>query len=471
MKEIRQMSAAGKGALVTVVASLLATPVRAKVDLVTLPARDRVQLTIYNSADLTLVRDQRTLTVRQGQNRLQFSWANTLIDPTSLDLLPRAYADRLDIAALVYPPRTRQLGVWNIVSRHAGPVPVEIAYLASGFSWRAFYMGTLSADERTMRLEGYVRVTNQSGEDYENAEVRLIVGQVHILDEIAALARREHPYGRPPLPRPIGRMEEGIAREVGGRDSDSGLKAAMVQRAMVAAAAPKEIIKEGLSEYFLYTIEGTETIPHGWSKRLPSFTAEGVPVMNLYRHDEERFGPQVIRFLSFKNDKAHRLGETPIPGGMLRVFRLADRQGALSYEGQSDFKYIPVDEDVELNLGAMETVMVEPKEMDFRTDNYLFDQNGDIAGWDETREWKVEVRNARPLRVRMELHRHFGTPHWELVNRGDVGAFEKVDLDTVKYTLEMEPVSKRTISYRVTTRHGRRAEEMGEAAGTVRSER
>jgi hypothetical protein len=27
----------------------------------------------------------------------------------------------------------------------------------------------------------------------------------------------------------------------------------------------KEIVKEGLSEYFLYTIEGTETIPIGWS--------------------------------------------------------------------------------------------------------------------------------------------------------------------------------------------------------------
>ena len=32
--------------------------------------------------------------------------------------------------------------------------------------------------------------------------------------------------------------------------------------------APKEIIKEGLSEYFIYTIEGTETIPNGWSKRM-----------------------------------------------------------------------------------------------------------------------------------------------------------------------------------------------------------
>ncbi|GAI70042.1 unnamed protein product, partial [marine sediment metagenome] len=70
-------------------------------------------------------------------------------------------------------------------------------YLTSGLSWRAFYMGTLTENEETMRLQGYVRVTNNSGEDYENAQTRLIVGQVHILDQIAELARRQYPYGRP----------------------------------------------------------------------------------------------------------------------------------------------------------------------------------------------------------------------------------------------------------------------------------
>ena len=33
-------------------------------------------------------------------------------------------------------------------------------------------------------------------------------------------------------------------------------------------ADEKQIVKEGLSEYFIFTIEGTETIPNGWSKRL-----------------------------------------------------------------------------------------------------------------------------------------------------------------------------------------------------------
>ncbi|GAJ24146.1 unnamed protein product, partial [marine sediment metagenome] len=83
---------------------------RAKVDLVTLPTRDTVQLTIYNSADMTLVRESRALTLKDGENKLQFSWANTLIDPTSLEMLPLADVDKIDIADLTYPPRVRNLG-------------------------------------------------------------------------------------------------------------------------------------------------------------------------------------------------------------------------------------------------------------------------------------------------------------------------------------------------------------------------
>ncbi len=109
-------------------------PAQAKIDLVTLPSRDTVQLTIYNSADLTLARESRDLTLKEGDNKLQFSWENTLIDPTSLEMVPRAYADKIDIAALTYPARVRNLGLWNIESGVSGKVPVEITYLTSGLS-------------------------------------------------------------------------------------------------------------------------------------------------------------------------------------------------------------------------------------------------------------------------------------------------------------------------------------------------
>jgi len=442
--------------MISAIIYLGAQPLGAKTDLVTLPGRESVQLTIYNSADLTLVREQRLLTLKSGINRLQFSWANTLIDPTSLELIPKEHGEKIEVTSLSYPPRIEHAGVWRVNSRIDGKVPVEITYLTSGLSWRAFYLGIISKDEQVMRLEAYVRVTNTSGEDYENASTRLIVGTIHILDEIAALAQRRYPYGTP-LPMIIPPSPQ---RLQGVREFQKGFsvqtKAAMTDAA--GGAAPKEIVKEGLSEYFLYTIEGTETIPDGWGKRLPSFVADNIAITNLYKYEEERYGKQVVRFVSFVNDRAHKLGETPIPGGIMRMFRLVDDQNALAYEGQSEFKYIPVNKEAELNLGPANNVVVETTLMDFKTDNHIFDVHKNICGWDEIREFKVEIKNTRPLPVRVEIKRHLPVPSWEMTRSGESGQFEKVDLNTVKFTLSLPAESKQEFRYIATTRHGTRAE-------------
>jgi hypothetical protein len=307
-----------------------------------------------------------------------------------------------------------------------------------------------------MRLQGYVRVTNNSGEDYENAQTRLIVGKVHILDQIAELARRQYPYGRPGLIEP--EMDELKARLDLAKEEMMNLSRAAGVPQFDMPIKPKEIQKEGLSEYFLYTIEGEETISTGWSKRLLSFDIDEVPVVNLYKYEEERYGDSVVRFLSFKNDKEHELGETPIPGGMLKVYRSVGNEGHLSYTGQSSFKYIPVDEDVELNLGAVANVVVEPKLMDFNTENYRFDRRGNISGWDEVRTFRIEVKNTRDIDVKVEIIRNFNTTYWDLVRSGDIDNFEKVDADTVKFTLVLKPRSKREFGYVLRTYHGERQE-------------
>ena len=121
-----------------IIIALFSASLYAKVDLVTLPQRDTVQLTIYNSADMTLARESRALTLKEGVNELQFSWENTLIDPTSLELQPKEHAGEIDITYLTFPPRVRNLGLWNINSEISGKVPVEITYLTSGLSWRHF---------------------------------------------------------------------------------------------------------------------------------------------------------------------------------------------------------------------------------------------------------------------------------------------------------------------------------------------
>ncbi|MHC5161920.1 MAG: DUF4139 domain-containing protein [Planctomycetota bacterium] len=439
---------------------IVSVGVFAKVDLVTLPAKDMTQLTIYNSADLTLVRDARSLTLKEGDNKLQFSWANTLIDPTSLSMLPKKHAADIEIADLTFPPRVQNLGLWNINSEVGGKVPVEITYLTSGLTWRAFYMGTLTEDEKTMRLQGYVRVTNHSGEDYENAQTRLIVGKVHILDRIAELAQRQYPYGRPGgYPPPAPRVALDSSSRMEKEELKLGMKVMSMDGEMLMAK-PKEIKKEGLSEYFLYTIDGTETIPNTWSKRLPSFDTDEIPVVNLYKYEQERFGNAVIRYLSFTNDEEHELGETPIPGGGMKVYRTVDDDQHLSYEGTSSFKYIPVGEEVELNLGAVSNVIVEPKLMDVKTDNYRFDTNGNINGWDDIQTWRLQVKNTRDLAVKIEIKRNFRPHTWDVKNIGKAKKYyEKIDMNSVKYTLTLEPQSEQTIEYELTTYQGTRTED------------
>jgi len=432
------------------------------IELVTLPRRDNVQLTIYNSADLTLVRERRNLTLKKGWNWLQFMWANTLIDPTSLALEPLEQKDKVTISQLVFPARLRELGRWLIRSETDGRVPFEITYFTSGLAWRAFYMGTLAKDEKTMHLQSYVRVDNNSGEDYENAQTRLLVGTVHILDQIADLARRQYPYDRP---GPEGTPGGSVTLEEEALEAPAANVVAFANGFAVGLQLelqPKEIKKEGLSEYFLYTIEGTETIPNTWGKRLLSFEANDISVKSLYKYDEERWGQDTIRFVAFANDEKHNLGQTPIPDGDVRIYSQADDKEYLSYVGGTTVKYIPVNEEVELNLGPARLVTVEPKLMDFKTENYVFDSKRNISGWDEVCQWQIEITNTRELPIEVEITRGFGTAYWQMKFDNKDASYEKYDVTHARFKLNLGPRSKRVFSYTVRTYQGEREQVLTE---------
>ena len=128
---------------------LLADPAAfARINLVTLPGRDSVQSTIYNSADLTLVKETRVLTCRRGLNRLEFSWANTLIDPTSVEFRALTHADAVDVLDVSLPPRVANTLEWRIQSEFGGEVQVEIRCFTSGITWTADYVAEAAKSAR-----------------------------------------------------------------------------------------------------------------------------------------------------------------------------------------------------------------------------------------------------------------------------------------------------------------------------------
>ena len=72
----------------------------------------------------------------------------------------------------------------------AGKIAVEIRYFTSGITWSADYVGIANEDETKLNLTGYVRVTNNSGELYDNAQTRLVVGTINLVEKIADLGEK-----------------------------------------------------------------------------------------------------------------------------------------------------------------------------------------------------------------------------------------------------------------------------------------
>jgi hypothetical protein len=105
----------------------------------------------------------------------------------------------------------------------------------------------------------------------------------------------------------------------------------------------------------------------------------------------------------------------------------------------------------------VQDVVVEPTLMERRTDNYRYNDRRDISGWDDIQTYKVEVRNTRDTAVRIEITRNFDSSAWEMTRRGDFGDFEQVDLDSVKFTLELPPRSTQRFGYTVTLYRGVRS--------------
>lgn len=422
---------------------LSASAVQARINLVSLPGRDSVQLTIYNSADLTLVKETRLLTFRRGLNRLEFSWANTLIDPTSVEFRALTHADQVEVLDISFPPRVTNTLEWRIQSEFEGEIQVEIRYFTSGISWSADYVAQAGRKEKRMELAGYVRVNNNSGEDYENAQVRLVVGVIKLVEEIKALAQAGRP-GAQPVP---------TAPAMAGRLIEVRKQARGVMLAMDAAAPMervREITKEGISEYFLYTVEGRDTIPNGWSKRLPSFQAQEVPIVSFYKFEKERWGDQVMRYYRFKNDKQSHLGTEPLPDGEVKAFRRVTDDGLLDFVGRAHLKYIPINEQVDMELGADREVTIKPVLMNWEKTDLRFDKDGNVAGWTIKETWEFEVQNSKDIDITLDIRRHFHGD-WSLQTEAD---YEKVDASQVKFVIPLEPRAKKTFTYELTVRHG-----------------
>jgi hypothetical protein len=437
------------------------------VDLSTVPNRDTVQLTIYNSEDITLVRETRKISFKEGANPLQFSWANTLIDPTSVQLRFLIDPDKLEVLDTTYPHAKPQMLYWNVQSEIDGEATIEITYFTSGISWSADYVLIANRNETQVGFEGFVRVHNNSGEEYEDAQIRLVVGKINLVEKIAQLARV-------PVTK-LDVMEERELERLNRRvtlDFVRAMPSAPRSSLSIPAKAPKGIIKEGLSEYFIYTIEGTETIANGWSKRMRSLKPVDVPLKIQYRYREPEYGPQLVRMYLMQNDKASKLGTTPLPDGVVRVFRDNGRDG-LSFLMNQSIKYIAIGDKIELNLGPDPEVIFELIKLRVWRDNIWLRVGGTnvyrrvdlpnvqievrsfVVGWDDHTIYTQRVRNFSDKPIDLEVRR---TLAGHVIFRSQLNVTNH-DFRTVQYTDTVQAGEQADLLYEVLVHQGRNAKQ------------
>jgi hypothetical protein len=371
----------------------------AAVGLTTVPERDTVRMTIYNSVDLTLVQESRALVLKKGLNRIQYQWAGTLIDTTSLELRAIEKPTDIEIIDIVYPPNAPATLVWEIDSKVEGPVRFEISYFTSGVTWSADYVMRASPDETTADIEGWVAVGNHSGEDYPKAEVRLVVGTINLVERIRDLA--------------TGQISE-RSRTLNRRDlSDKLVMArAMDAKPECAPCVPltlgaggtsrPEVVSVRLGDYHIFTISGVQAVKNGATTRFLAIqTKKAMPLEVLYRVPFRE--NSVTKLYRFINDAEHQLPDGPLPDGSWHVFRVTDvPTRALSFSGTTHHAYVPPGQKAELNLGADPAIAVKQVHEYHSETNQNYNHNGRIDGWVEHDRWRFRLVNTKPIAVSLE---------------------------------------------------------------------
>ncbi len=418
--------------------ALLLLPINlfAQVQMVTRPERESVELTIYSSRDLTLVREQRLVTLKKGLNILQFSWADTLIDPTSIQI--RVINPKVDVPIIstIFPPNLPNTIQWQVDAPAPDEQLLEVSYFTSGLVWNADYTAILDKVEKLMSLSAYVNISNKSGEDYENAKTRLVVGDVRIIEDIQNIVREK-----------VAEDKKAVFR-----------REAVMARAAAPLAPPEEAYDESfgyrpgaiatetqtISEYYMYILKGEDTIKDQWRKKKPTLYANKIPYSAIHKFGE--YGEDVVLFYQFKNDDKSNLGKEPLPKGSVKVFVKGSADDIASYIGSADIDFTPVGSDVKLIMGADPEVKVKKKQMNVRRINLQFDKDNRMVRFDTEREYFLEVENYKTEKIKLEIKENLGRD-WDIISSSH--KYDVKDANSIEFKLDIPPKGKDTIKYQV----------------------
>ena len=316
--------------------------------------------------------------------------------------------------------------VWDVQASGGGEHETRISYETKGITWWADYNLVFhdgGSNSGALDVGAWVSILNQSGGGYEDAQLKLIAGDVH---------RAPTPQqGYYPAAARAGAME---------MDSQLGFQ------------------EKSFFEYHLYTLGRPATIPDNSTKQIELFEpASGVPaekVMVYYGLPQgfRSWGPNPVTdrdlglqmnkkvdiYLKFRNDEASGLG-IPLPSGRIRVSQMDPADGTLEFIGEDVIDHTPKNEDVLVRMGSAFDVVGERIQEDFKS-NYP-------ARWMEE-TIKVTLRNHKEEPVKVLVKENlYRWVNWEITKA--THEFEKRDARTVHFPVMVPADGEVTVRYTV----------------------
>jgi hypothetical protein len=296
------------------------------------------------------------------------------------------------------------------------PQELELAYLTGGLSWKADYVGELSAGEDRIDLTGWVTLNNQSGTSYRDARLQLVAGDVNLVEE-------------PVPPR---------------------FRGATPVAAMQAEVA---MVEEPLLEYHLYTLALPTTIADNQTKQVALLAANRIPVRKElrfdgdggdYRRQRGEIGVKLKAgvFIELENRDASNLG-IPLPKGIVRIYQ-DDARGNAQFVGEDEIDHTPKNETVRLKLGEAFDVTARKVQTDFK-------KLSGTGPWQYQFEsaYRLEIKNAKPDPVTVQVREPI-PGDWQMLEESH--PHEKTSADSALWQLDVPAEGATTLTYRVRVR-------------------
>ena len=287
---------------------------------------------------------------------------------------------------------------------------VELTYLTGQMTWRADYVLNVDANDAIADLTGWVTLDNRSGTAFENAQLKLVAGDVNkVIDQTVYDKDME--------------ADELAAADVGG----AGFK------------------EEGFFEYHLYTLNRPTTLLHNEKKQATLLEARGIGVKkkmfffgaaNYYRgHYGQVVSNQKIGvYLDIENKAQNKLG-MPLPKGIVRVYK-ADASGARQFIGEDSIDHTPRDEKLRIKMGDAFDVVGDRKQMKWTT----------LGTCGSESDWEIELRNHKDSAAEIEVVEPVGGD-WTVLSSSL--PYKKQDAHTFTFDAKVAAKTNLKITYRV----------------------